>query len=76
LPLSPEEWQAAGILSMKCPPKQAPTLNTVIRLMAGLGGFLGRKGDGKPGMKTLWLGLERVRDFADGPCFPQELCTT
>jgi hypothetical protein len=73
---SPEEWQAAYILSKKRPPKQAPKLNTVIRLIAGLGGFLGRKGDGDPGMKTLWLGLERVRDFAEGMRFAQELSTT
>ncbi|TRT76625.1 MAG: hypothetical protein EWV83_10490, partial [Microcystis sp. M_OC_Ca_00000000_S217Cul] len=24
-----------------------------------LGGFLGRKGDGEPGVKTIWLGLRR-----------------
>ncbi|AKU11336.1 transposase IS4 family protein [Azoarcus sp. CIB] len=41
-------------------------LNDVIRLMAGLGGFLGRKGDGEPGVKTIWLGLQRVTDFAAG----------
>ncbi|MDZ4252016.1 MAG: IS4 family transposase, partial [Sulfuritalea sp.] len=29
-------------------------------------GFLGRKGDGEPGVKTLWLGLQRVRDFVVG----------
>jgi hypothetical protein len=31
-----------------------------------LGGFLGRKGDGEPGVKTLWLGLQRIRDFVRG----------
>jgi hypothetical protein len=25
------------------------------------GGFLGRKGDGEPGAKALWLGLKEVR---------------
>ncbi|MEA3644014.1 MAG: IS4 family transposase [Lamprobacter sp.] len=70
---SPEEWQAAYILAKKRPPKQAPTLNTVIRLIAGHGGFLGRKCDGEPGMKTLWLGLQRVRDFAEGLQFAQSL---
>ncbi|MCW8183131.1 hypothetical protein D8B29_27680, partial [Verminephrobacter eiseniae] len=34
-------------------PKQAPRLNTVIRMVATLGGFLGRKCDGEPGVKTL-----------------------
>ncbi|MEI7729898.1 MAG: IS4 family transposase, partial [Verrucomicrobiota bacterium] len=32
--------------------------------VAGLGGFLGRKGDGEPGTKTLWLGLQRLADIA------------
>lgn len=31
-----------------------------------LGGFLARKADGEPGVKTLWLGLQRVMDFAAG----------
>ena len=70
---SPEEWQAAYILSKKRPPKHPPKLNTVIRLIAGLGGFLGRKCDGEPGMQTLWLGLQRVRDFAEGMDFAQSL---
>jgi len=29
-----------------------------------LGGFLARKGDGEPGVKTIWLGLQRVMDAA------------
>jgi len=70
---SPEEWQAAYILAKQRPPKQAPKLNTVIRLIASLGGFLGRKCDGEPGMKMLWLGLQRVRDFAEGMQFAQSL---
>ena len=27
---------------------------------------LNRKGDGEPGPKTLWIGLQRVRDFMLG----------
>ena len=73
---SPEEWQAAYILAKKRPPKQPPRLNTLIRLIAGLGGFLGRKCDGEPGVQTLWLGLQRVRDFAEGMRFAQELQVT
>ena len=73
---SPEDWQAAYILAKKRPPKQAPKLNTLIRLIAGLGGFLGRKCDGEPGMQTLWLGLQRVRDFAEGMQFAHDLQVT
>jgi hypothetical protein len=38
----------------------------VIRIVASFGGFLGRKGDGEPGTKALWTGLQRVMDFAAG----------
>ena len=73
---SPEEWQAAYILAKKRPPMKAPMLHTLIRLIAGLGGFLGGKCDGEPGMQTLWLGLQRVRDFAEGMRFAQNLPAT
>ena len=62
----PDEWKAAYILRQKPVPKEPPALNQVIRLIASLGGFLGRKGDGEPGVKTLWLGLQRIADFALG----------
>ena len=52
-----DEWQAAYVLNKKKPPREVPALNTVVRLVAQLGGFLGRKGDGEPGVKTLWLGM-------------------
>ena len=48
-----DEWQAAFILNKKKVPQQPPRLNEVIRLVAKLGGFLARKGDGEPGAKTL-----------------------
>jgi hypothetical protein len=38
----------------------------MLRLIARLGGFLGRKADGEPGLKPIWLGLQRVTDFAAG----------
>jgi hypothetical protein len=31
-----------------------------------VGRFLGRKGDGEPGAKTLWLGLRDIAVFVDG----------
>lgn len=37
-----------------------PRLNEVLRLIARLGGFLGRKSDGEPGVKTIWLGLKEI----------------
>ena len=35
-----------------------------IRWIAQLGGFLGRKNDGVPGVKTIWRGLKRLDDIA------------
>jgi hypothetical protein len=32
----------------------------VLRLIARLGGFIGRKSDGESGVKTIWLGLKEV----------------
>jgi hypothetical protein len=37
-----------------------------------LGGFLARKGDGEPGVKTIWIGLQRVTDCATGLRFMRE----
>jgi len=34
-----------------------------ILMVAILGGFLARKGDGEPGPQTLWLGLQRLDDI-------------
>ena len=44
-------------------PVTPPDLRTVVRKIAMLGGFLGRKGDGEPGVKTLWRGLRRLDDM-------------
>lgn len=44
-------------------PAQPPSLREVIRLVATLGGFLGRKGDGEPGRQSLWLSLQRLDDI-------------
>ena len=68
-----DEWQAAFILNKKRPPEKPPTLNEVVRLVAQLGGFLARTGDGEPGVKTIWLGMQRILDFAAGVRFSREL---
>jgi hypothetical protein len=59
---SPDEIQGAYLLThTKHPVDRVPTLNEVLRLVARLGGFIGRKSDGEPGVKTIWLGLQEVR---------------
>ncbi len=45
-------------------PAQPPTLADCVRWIARLGGFMGRRQDGEPGVKTLWLGLQRLHDLA------------
>ena len=47
----------------KPPPETPPTLDRMVRMIAGLGGFLNRKSDGFPGPQTLWIGLQRAADF-------------
>ena len=73
LMFEPDEWTAAFILNQKRPPDTPPTLNEVVRLVARLGGFLARTGDGEPGVKTIWLGMQRILDFAAGVKFSREL---
>ena len=61
----PEEWQAAWIVAHRAkPPDTPPPLGQMVRLIAGFGGFLGRKHDGHPGPKTIWEGMQKVRAFA------------
>jgi hypothetical protein len=47
------------------PPNEPPTLRAAVRMVAALGGFLGRKGDAEPGTQTLWRGLQRLDDIAE-----------
>jgi len=59
-----EEWKAVYIVSRRQPPPETPpTLNAMIRMVAGFGGFLNRRGDGMPGPQTIWIGLQRSKDF-------------
>lgn len=70
---SEEEWKGAYLLAEKEPPSTPPNLREMIRQIAMLGGFLGRKCDGEPGVKTLWLGFARLRDFVRGVEFMRSI---
>jgi hypothetical protein len=61
----PDEIRGAHLLAKKKMPATPPTLNEVVRLIAQIGGFLGRKGDGEPGVKTIWKGLDKVQTAAE-----------
>ncbi len=64
--LEGDEWQALFCHTHQCTqlPSKPPSLHQAIRWIAQLGGFLGRKGDGEPGVKTIWRGLRRLHDVA------------
>ena len=68
----PDEIKAAYVLTKKPTPTLPPRLNEVVRRVAMLGGFLARKGDGEPGVKTIRIGLQRIMDFAAGVRFLRE----
>jgi hypothetical protein len=58
-------WKGVIVFrTRKPPPAKPPSLREMIRVIAGLGGFLGRKSDGEPGTQTLWRGLQRADDIA------------
>ena len=60
------EWQALYCYSHKLPvpPTIIPSLHEAVVMIAKLGGFLARKSDGEPGVKTIWRGLRRLHDIA------------
>ena len=65
--LSEDEWKAlCAYVRKKSPPDKPPSLREAVRMIASLGGFLGRKGDGEPGTTTMWRGLQRLQDITAG----------
>jgi hypothetical protein len=46
-------------------PEQPPSLAQAVMWIGRLGGHLGRKSDGPPGLKTTWLGYQRICDAAN-----------
>jgi Domain of unknown function (DUF4338)/Transposase DNA-binding/Transposase Tn5 dimerisation domain len=60
------DWKALVAFVRQSPeePTAVPTLREATRMVASLGGFLGRKCDGEPGTQTIWLGLQRLDDIA------------
>jgi len=47
-------------------PKGGWTNRNLIRSVAHLGGFIGRKGDGEPGWQTIWRGWQRLMWMCEG----------
>jgi Transposase DNA-binding/Transposase Tn5 dimerisation domain len=59
------EWKAVyRVVQNKPPPRQPPPLGEMVRMIAQLGGYVNRRRSGPPGPQTVWLGLQRMHDFA------------
>ena len=65
--LEKHEWKALYCITHKTskPPGEPPTLHEAVRWIAQLGGFLGRKSDGEPGVKTIWRGFRKLYNYAE-----------
>ncbi len=59
------EWQSLYCHCHGFPVAQEPpSMEQAVTWIARLGGFLARRHDGFPGVKTLWRGLQRLHDIA------------
>lgn len=61
------QWQALYCFVNETiePPTEAPSLQEAIILIGKLGGFLNRTQDKYPGVKTIWLGLQKLEVITD-----------
>jgi Transposase DNA-binding/Transposase Tn5 dimerisation domain len=68
--LALEEWQAlyCAIHHTPTPPPTPPSLQQAVHWIARLGGFLDRRGDGKPGVSVLWKGFQHLADLTTMYC--------
>jgi hypothetical protein len=63
--LTEAEWKSVYIIATKeQPPATPPPLAEMVPMIAEMGGYINRKNDGPPGPQTMWIGLQRMRDFA------------
>jgi hypothetical protein len=59
------EWKAVWkVVHREDPPSEPPPLGVMVRLVAQLGGYVNRKRTDPPGPQTVWIGLQRMHDFA------------
>jgi hypothetical protein len=60
-----DDWKALTSFLLKRPIVDGtpPTAREYVRMVASLGGFLGRNCDGEPGTKSIWLGQQRLDDI-------------
>lgn len=63
--LEEDEWQAlyCRLHQTSVAPAAPPSLREAVRGIARLGGFLGRQGDGEPGVTVLWRGFQHLSEI-------------
>lgn len=60
----PHEGHTLYTMQHHCrPPQIPPRLQDMVRSRAQRGGFAARKHDGKPGIKSVWQGYQRLHAF-------------
>ena len=52
-------------------PEDGWTNRCLLRCIARMGGFIGRKGDGEPGWISIWTGWQRLLPMIEGYCLAQ-----
>jgi hypothetical protein len=59
------EWKSVVVvLKGRAALAHKPTVGEMVLMIGELGGFVRRKNDPHPGMKSMWIGIMRVADFA------------
>jgi len=67
LVLTKEQWSVLYMLIHKQAilSQEPPTMEEAVKWMGKLGGHLGRKSDGHPGLKVIWRGYRRMMDAVE-----------
>lgn len=61
----PTEWKSVWkVVQRTDPPAVPPPLEKMVRLVAQLGGYIDQKHRAPPGPQTIWIGMQRMHDFA------------